>query len=157
MYERVLFILLISFLAFFQSDSNALDIAATGGWSETINSNDLISGAGSDLNGTYESAANATSINILNTAGGNDKWRVDMQRSDSTWHANFTLYIKRITISGKLNGGENYTEIRTATDTFFDGKGDFSAIECQYQLTGMSLNIPINTYTTTVTFTIVDT
>ena len=141
----------------FPSGTGALDIAATGGWSETINSNDLISGAGSDLTDTYESATNATVIDITNASGGNDKWRVDMQRSDGTWHANFTLYIKRVATPPKISGGTTYTEIRTTTDMFFDGKGNVSSLTCQYQLTGMSVTIPANTYSTTITFTIVDT
>ena len=157
MFTKNLIIVVISIFLLVPSGTSALDIAATGGWSETINSSDLTSGAGSDLTGTYESSTNATVLDITNAANQGDRWRVDMQRSDSTWHANFTLYIKRITTNQKLNGGLSYTEIRTSTDTFFDGKGNYSGINCQYQLTGMSMAIPPNTYTTTVTFTIVDT
>jgi hypothetical protein len=156
MFVRVLFVIFLSTFLFFRSDTCALDITATGGWSETIDFNDLISGAGSDLTGTYESATNATVLDITNAIGGGDKWRVDMQRSDSTWHANFTLFIKRQAMGG-LTGGTTYTEIRTITDTFFTGKANKSGINCQYQLTGMSVSIPPNTYSTTVTFTIVDT
>lgn len=156
MFKKIIFVLFIAIFVFFPSGTDALDIAATGGWNETINSSDLISGAGSDLTGTYQSTTNATVISVMNTPGGNT-WRVDMQRIDSTWHGNFTLYIKKNTTAGKLSGGNTYTEIRTTADTFFNGKGPFPTINCQYRLAGMSVNVPPNTYTTTVTFTIVDT
>ena len=157
MFTKILFILFLTIFVFFRSDTVALDITATGGWTETINYSDLISGAGSDLTGTYESAANATSLDITNSSGVGDKWRVDMQRSDSIWHANFTLYIKRVATPPRVSGGTTYTEIRTTSDAFIDGKGNISGLTCQYQLTGMSVSIPPNTYSTTVTFTIVDT
>ena len=157
MFTKILFLILIAIFVLFQSDTGALDIAATGGWNETINSSDLISGAGSDLTGTYQSTTNATSLDIVNATGNGDKWRVDIQRNDGTWHANFTLYIKRNSTPPRVQGGRNYTEIRTTTDTFITGGGNSNGITCQYQLTGMSVNIPPNTYITTVTFTIVDT
>ncbi len=157
MFTKILLILFIAIFIFFPAGTGALDIAATGGWSETINATDLISGAGSDLTGTYQSATNATVLDLTNASGNNDKWRIDMQRSDGTWHASFTLYIKRTSTPPRINGGTTFTEIRTTTDAFIDGKGNFSGLNCQYQLTGMSVSIPPNTYSTTITFTIVDT
>lgn len=157
MFNKILFVLFIAISVLFPSGTGALDIAATGGWSETINASDLVSGAGSDLTGTYTSTNSATRLRITNATNNADTWRVDMQRTDSTWHNDFTLSIIRRINNPKLSGGSSWTEIRTATDTFLLGRGNFNRINCRYRLQGMSVNIPPNTYITTVTFTIVDT
>jgi hypothetical protein len=76
--------------------AEAIDITASGGWSETIDQFDLVSGAGSQLVDTYESATDATSIDITNTLDKRDAWRVDVRRVDGGgWHGDFTLYVKR--------------------------------------------------------------
>lgn len=130
------------------------DISASGGWTETINALDLVSGAGTDLTDTYESGSGATVVSI--TTG--TSWRVDVSRSDNVWHADFTLHVQRTsdgTGVGSISGGEAYQGI-TATDTeFFSGSQDRTGIDLQYKLTGMSVKAGPQTYNTTVTFTVV--
>ncbi len=58
------FIFLIALFLLFPGVSLAIDISATGGWSEIIDANDLVSGAGSDLKSSYESEAGATLLTI---------------------------------------------------------------------------------------------
>jgi hypothetical protein len=139
--------------------AEAIDISAAGGWSETINASDLQAGAGSNLISTYESVTGATALTISNTTGNSDNWKVDVRRTDTTWYINFHLYVKRTsdgTGGGSISGGLSYIEI-TATDSqFFSGAGNRSGVNLQYELTGMSLSVPPNTYTTTVTYTVVD-
>lgn len=154
---RVLF-LLISLL-FALTRVEAIDISATGGWIETIDASDLVSGAGSNLIDTYESVSDATVINISNCVDKFDQYRVDVRRVDGTWHADFTLYVQRTTVGtglGSIKGGQAYFEITTTDSEFFSGKGDRSNINVQYQLTGMSVSISPIIYSTTVVFTVVD-
>lgn len=80
---------------FLNYPAQALDISVSGSWSWTINANDLISGAGSNLKSSYESDSNAVSINISGATSDTDKWRVDVSKIDTYWPSNFTLYIKR--------------------------------------------------------------
>jgi hypothetical protein len=149
----IIFILLVF------TKAEAIDITATGSWNKTIDTSDLASGAGSDLVGIYESTVNATVLTVLNTTGNTDNWRIDVRRSDSTWHGDFILYIQRTsdgTGGGSISGGLSYITIGTTDSQFFSGAGDRSSVNLQYKLTGMSVSIPPNTYSTTVVFTIVD-
>ncbi len=132
------------------------DISASGGWSETIDGGDLTSGAGSDLTDAYVSSASATTISVTYVGS----WRVDTKRTDSFWHADYTLFGQRTSSgsgSGSIAGGLSYQGIATSDATFFSGTGDRSGIDAQYRLTGMSVNAQPATYSTTVTFTIVST
>ena len=154
---RVLLILISLFPALARVE--AIDISATGGWIETIDASDLISGAGSDLIDAYESISDATSIDISNTANKNDNWRVDVRRSDGTWHGDFTIYARRTSDGngqGSVSGGLSYTVITTTDTQFFSGAGNLANIDVQYQLTGMSVSVSPTIYSTSVVFTVVD-
>ena len=145
---------------FFLTRAEAIDLSTTGGWSETINEFDLVSGAGSDLVDTYESATDATSMTISNCTGDSDNWRLDVRRiDDAGWHGDFTIYVKRTSDgegTGSVSGGLSYIEITTTDTQLFSGAGDRSNISIQYKLTGMSINVSPNTYGETITFTVVD-
>lgn len=155
---RALFfaVLLLSFV----TAAQAIDISATGGWSETINEADLVSGAGSDLFDSYESATDASVIDITNAVDKKDNWRVDVRRVDGGgWHGDFTVYVKRTSNGngqGSVSGGLSYIEITTTDTEFFSGAGNLWNIDVQYQLTGMSIYVLPNNYSTTVVFTVVD-
>jgi hypothetical protein len=156
---RAFFLLLLPLL--FVTTAEAIDILATGGWSETIDQADLISGAGSDLVDTYESTTDATSIDIINTIDKHDAWRVDVRRVDGGgWLGDFTLYIKRTTDGNGqgsvISGGLSYIEITTTDGEFFSGKGALWNVDVQYQLTGMSIGVLPDNYSTTVILTVVD-
>lgn len=132
------------------------DISASGGWTETIDVGDLVSGAGSNLTDAYVSAASATTVS-LTYAG---SWRVDVKRTDSVWHADYTLFSQRTSGGsggGTIAGGLSYQGISTTDAAFFSGTADRSGIDLQYRLTGMSVSAQPATYSTTVTFTIVST
>ena len=131
------------------------DIVATGGWSRNIDSSDLVSGAGSDLTGTYESATNATSLDLTAVAD----YRVDVRRTDGTWSGDLTLYVRRTSAgagAGSISGGLTYQAVPTSDTGLFSGNSDRTGIEIQYQVDGVSVNISPDTYSSTVTFTIVD-
>jgi len=127
--------------------SFAISISASGGWSETIDENDLVAGAGSDLKSTYESATNATLLTISGCQNSDDTWQVKVSYSSSNWP--FSLSVKK--------SGGNYQTITTTQTDFFSGKGDTSNIALQYKLEGMSIKIAPGTYSTTITYTVVDT
>ena len=133
----------------------AASIVVSGSWAETIDASDLQAGAGSDLIGTYESSANEVRIRI--TASAN--WQVDVRKSDTTWHANFQLYVRRTsdgTGKGSVSGGTTYQEVTTTDQSFFTGDQNRNNVDVQLRLTGVSVQIPPNTYTTTVNYTITD-
>ncbi len=136
----------------------AISISGTGAWTLTIGPDDLTGGAGSDLNGAYESAADAYSITISGTAGPSDNWRVDVKKSDGTWNGNLVLWARRTSsgTGGSVSGGQAYQQIGNTSAAFFSGSGDVSGIAVQLKLTGVSITIPPGTYTSTVYYTVVD-
>lgn len=137
------------------------DIDSVGSWTETINSADLQAGAGSNLNATYTSSSSQAVIQIFNTPSYNEAWKVDVRRTDTNWHGSFTLNTRRTSngvnpsgASGNfISGGTTYRAITTTDALFFWGAYDRSNVNIQFQLTGMSVQIPPATYTTTVVFT----
>jgi hypothetical protein len=132
----------------------AISISATGSWNETIGSPPPA--AGSDLPNTCESASNAISINITSTSG---NWGLTVRKIDSKWHDNLHLYIKRAsngTGTGTISGGSSYQEVTDIYQNFFSGNSDRNNVSVQFELTGVSIQVPPDTYTTTVYYTVSD-
>ena len=138
---------------------SAIDISSTGDWSLSIGASDLVSGAGSDLQGYYESGIGLISIDITGTSGASDAWRVDINKTDGTWHANLHLSAYRTGAGsglGSISGGTSYQEIANTYLSFFNGSGDRSGITVRLRLGGVSVQVPPATYSATVTFTVID-
>ncbi len=133
----------------------AISINATGQWDLTIDSSDLQAGPGSDLNPSYSSAVDQVILDII--AAGN--WGVDVNKSDSNWHSNLHLNVKRTsdgTGAGTISGGSAYQEITGTNQSLFSGSLDRNTINIQLQLTGVSITVPPDNYSTTVTYTVAD-
>lgn len=154
------FTILVLLFAFMFSANKAgeaaISISSTGNWSETIDALDLQAGAGSDLIDTYESTADQVSIDIIDPI---NNWRVGVKKVDTTWHSSFHLYVKRTsdgTGSGSISGGTIYQEVSGTDQSFFSGSDDRSGIQIQSKLSGISVQIPPDIYTTTIYYTVVD-
>ena len=138
----------------------AIDIAVTGDWRNLfITANDLAAGPGSNLNEQYESNIDQVTIDILNTAGNSDAWRVDVKRTDATWSSVPVLYVKRYDSGsgeGSISGGLGYQMVGTSDMTFFSGTGDRTGIHIQLNISNMSLSLSPGDYSTTISYTVVD-
>ncbi len=135
------------------------DITATGNWNNVMDASDLIAGAGTDFM-NCESALDQTLITISNTGGDSDTWRVDVRRTDTNWHGLFILQMKRQgagTGSGSISGGTAYLDVGTSDTSFFSGAGDRTDIPLRYKCKDCSVQVPPDSYSTTLTFTVVDT
>ena len=131
------------------------DILATGGWTRTVDASDLVSGAGSGLNSTYESATDATDLDLSTTLS----YRVDVRQNTGTWDAALTLYVKRTSDGsggGSISGGTAYQQVTTTYLEFFTGSLTRSDVYVQYKVEGVSLDLAPDNYMTTVNFTIID-
>ena len=153
-------LILLATLAFYTIVGAAIVITVTGSWSLSIGQANLQGAAGSDLTTYYESSTNQLTMAVSGTGG--HTWRVDVRRVDSTWHANFDLYIKRTNggTAGKGSlyaGGTEYGLITTSAQTFWTGINDRSGIYLQEKLDGVSCAVPAASYSTTVYFTLVQT
>lgn len=137
-----------------------IGIMSTGGsWSPSIGVNELLAGAGSDLISSYESNSSIEDVTITGTANADDAWRVDVKRTDSIWNGLLALSVKRTSDGaggGSIAGGTFYQVIDAIDSVFFSGAGDRSSVTMQLKLSGVSLQIPPDTYSTTITYTVVD-
>ncbi len=156
----------IFFLVFFIETASAQSITVSGSWNPAINAK-AITEAGNDYASGYaiESAANQSSINL--TLGGGffnilfNAWRVDVQRSDILWHSSLVLETRRTSngtgsFLGSIANGTAYQRVNTNAQSFFDGTGSYNNVNIQYRISGMSILTPVNTYSTSVIFTLID-
>ncbi len=135
----------------------AINIRLRGSWSETIDASDLRAGPGSDLVDNYESALDEIEIDIAQAK--NKNWRVDVKKIDANWHSSFLLLMRRTSDGrgkGWIAGGTIYQEVADVDRTFFNGYDDRRDVSIQLKLAGCSVRILADTYSTAVTYTIVE-
>lgn len=136
--------------------ASASDITSTGDWTGLIiNSGNLSAGIGSPLTATYESTATQITLDIANTLG--NPYDVLIRRSDINWHTAVILSARRTDDGigpGTVSGGLAYQAIDTVDAVFFSGTDDNSTIHVQLQLTDVTVQVPPDTYSTTITFTV---
>lgn len=157
---RILKIVFLSILVTFATAPvHSIDIVLTGSWTENINVLDLSAGAGSDLISEHESAADQVIVDISNTLGGGDTWRIDIRKSDISWSADMYVHVKRTSsgTGGSTAGGTTYLQLSGIDQQFFTGSDDVTGIDIQYKISGVSVNIAPGTYTTNIIYTVVDT
>jgi hypothetical protein len=140
--------------------AQAIDIAAAGGWNESVDQSDLISGPGSELIQVYESAAGGTVLDVSSCIDDSDNWRIDVRRiDDGSWPGDLVLYLRRTSDGsggGSISGGLSYVEVSTTDTELFSGTGNRTGINLQYRLTGMSTSVSPDDYSQTMVFTLVD-
>jgi hypothetical protein len=137
-----------------------LNITATGSWTQSIDKNNLTGGPGTDLTNTFTSAQNTTLITITGTTSKRDNWQINIKRINTTWAGSLLVFAQRTsngTGTGTISGGQAYIQVTTNDTTFFTGAGNRNGVQIQLQLTGASLTVPPNQYSTTIQYTIIDT
>jgi len=138
-----------------KAEAAIVSIDVTGSWSLSIDASDLVAGAGSDLIDTYES--NSDQI-VLDIDVGRGNFRVDVSKINTNWHSDFQLYVRRTsdgTGSGEISGGTSYQEVTDTYQSLFTFKKDRTGINLQLKLSGVSVQVAPDTYTTTVYYTVV--
>lgn len=138
----------------------AMDITASGTWSQSTGRGDLVAGAGSDLISSYESESDQALVSISAASSDSDTWRVDIRRSDTFWHGNLVLSARRTGDGmggGEIIGGLAYQPVGAVDSALFAGAGDRIGIPLQLEISGVSVQIPPGAYSTSVIFTVVDT
>jgi hypothetical protein len=145
--------------------SQGIDIIVTGGWMRNISPSD-ISEAGNDYPITYTSNTNQTLLTIT-PKNYNKTIYVYVTRSDIAWNTNLTLKIRRT--SNGTNNNINIAEgliYQTITNTspplsapspvtpLFTCNGPFINIPLQYEITGISVLLPVQSYSTTIYYTV---
>ena len=85
---------------------------------------------------------------------------MDEKKTDTNWHNDFGLYVKRNSNGNNnppLSGGTTYQLVTDSDLLFFTGKKSPTAIDIQLKIDNVSVQIPPDTYTTTVVYTATET
>ncbi len=140
--------------------SVAQTITASPGWSIAIPASSITE-AGSNYTTNATSTANQTLISV--TSSFLASYTVTVHRDNTNWNSALTLWVQRTgngsgSFFGTIAGGLSFQQVGTAAQTFFSGIIGFptnrSNIPIQYQISGLSVLIPVKTYTTTITYTV---
>jgi hypothetical protein len=137
---------------------SAISISVSGSWSTVIDVSDLQGGAGTNLVPSQESPLNGSSLTVSQASGLN--WQVSVRKIDGTWPSGLGLAVERTSNgsgSGSIAGGTAYLTVTSTDQSFFTGRGNRSTVYLRFQLSGLSVNIPPSTYSTTVIYTVVQT
>ncbi len=150
----IYFLLCTSFIS-------ALSITTSGGWNLSIDSTDVTGSAGSDLTPTYYSSTDAIIMSISDAIDNSDNWEIQVHKTDTNWHGNLKLALQRTSNGsggGSISGGDSlYIELTGTDQYFFEGSGDRTDVDIQFRLTGVSVLVPADSYSTTIYFTVIDT
>ena len=139
-------------------------INVRGNWNKELLTSEITL-AGNDYNLSYLSKPNQSEITIkshpkskyFNLYG---HFKVFVHKEDNEWHPNLNLQLKRT--SNGTNGNYNISsgtefQIITNNSTFFFGSvGKQDKIPIQYNIKGISVLLPVKTYSTQIVFTVLD-
>lgn len=136
--------------------SQAINISVVGNWMKTINASD-ISEAGNDYPSSYASNIDQTKITI-NPKNLSKTIVVYVHKEDIAWNAALTIKIRRTAngTNGNINiaGGLIYQAITNNDANFFTCKGYHTFVPLQYEITGISVVLPVQSYSTLIMFTV---
>lgn len=147
---------------------NVLTVTGTDPSTVTIGVGDLTGGAGSALVTAKENTAGDLVMSVWDDDDGHNlgksTWRVVVKRSVSAnWPAALAVAVKRtgdgisIPTGHEIEGGESYRTITGTDAEFFVSSFVRTGVPLRFRLAGISLAVPPDTYTATITFTMIDT
>lgn len=159
---RVLLLMLLVFAGHINLNAQ-LKFKVNGNWSYTVPANDVTE-AGSDFTGTYTSLE--SQVNIKVKYKGYEvqgySWRVSVKKLDSFWDNTASIYVRRTSDgvpikAGRpttITGGTVFQQITDVDQYFFEGYRGSKFIDIQYQLQGVSVVMPAQSYSTTIIYTL---
>ncbi len=149
--------ILIAFLAISNMlFSQGIELTVTGNWAKNIAASD-INEAGNDYPTSYASNTNQTLLTI-NPKNWNKTINVYVKKNDIAWNTNLNLKVKRT--SDGTNGNTNisdgliYQTITNIDANFFTCAGYHTFIPLQYEITGISVVLPVQSYSTEIMYTV---
>jgi len=134
----------------------AINLTITGSWYVSVDATHLQAGPGSDLDPTHASSVDQVRVDIQNT---NRSWVVYVRMTPTLWHPYLSLSLRRTTEGsgpGWISGGTSWLELDEVNQQLFDGYKQRRDVRVQCEVSGVSVNVPPETYTTTVVYTIME-
>lgn len=145
-------------------------IRVNGSWTPSVSAT-AITEAGNDYGSSYvvESLPNQTLVDLQR--GGSffqiylSNWRVDISRNDINWDNSLQLEARRTgngngtgwwIFAPSISNGTAYQAVQPANSSFFTGNGIYRNIPIQYRIRGLSVLIPVDTYSTEVVYTLLE-
>ena len=130
--------------------------ATGGGWSNSIAAT-TITTTGNNYSQNVTSGISQTFIDISPTT---INWIVRINKMDTHWHNSLELYAKRVgngfLTTATISGGTIFSIIQNTPVEFFRGTYSITSIPIQYEIRGLSVLIPADSYSTTIYYTISD-
>lgn len=113
----------------------------------------------SDL--TIARTAGNLTISIANSDGCSN-WQLSVSSVTINWNANLRLWVNKTNDGSTFSSGASiypsgttaYQEISLIPQNFFSGVKDRLSVQISYKISGMSVLIPVQTYSSTVYYTI---
>lgn len=162
--KKIIFLLLLLLSSFIGKTQT---IKASPSWNISVPTS-TITEAGSNYTTNITSPINQTLVDFTVSSGlfgGN--YTVSVHKIDSDWHSNLSLWTQRtgtgtgggLLGTGTITGGLTFIQLTNAPQTFFSGNTGFLSsgrtnIPIQYEIRGVSVLLPVKTYTTTVVYTV---
>ena len=135
--------------------------SVSGNWTSSVPSN-TITEAGSDYSSNWTSLSNQSIISLPSGVLG-ASYTVFVRKTDTNWNSNLSLWIHKsadnLGLLGSVSpaGNTSYFQLSASNQTFFTASlGILSpaTFNVQYEIRGLSVTIPAQTYSTTVVYTI---
>lgn len=136
----------------------ALSVTVAGDWRLGLTRQTLVGRPGSDLSMILESDPGTAALTVSGAVDGNQRWCVQISRSDTRWHPDLRLQVRRGSGgvgAGVLRGGLAYQTVETVPGTLLIGCGNRLQVPLQFRLCGFSARVPPAQYATALTYTVV--
>jgi len=118
--------------------------------------------AGDDIVNVYENDMGDYEIRIIGGKYGTT-WHVEMTKTTDSWDSNFVVEVKKDPTDNRVTGGDTYLTVpdEPAADIFFSSTNtkniQIPNLKIQYRVSGVTASSTTpGTYTTTITYTLVD-
>lgn len=152
---RTTLVLIIISSCLFSVNAPPFRVRVNGKWTVTLDDKDLLGGPGSGFASPYESTTSEITLTIQNSA---TTWTCYVSKADTNWIANLPLYIRRTGPGngGTVSGGSAYQQITDTDQIFFTGSGTPANIPFQLRVDLDLQYLSVDTYDTTVTYTVIE-
>lgn len=126
-----------------------------------------ITQAGSDYSSNITSSVNQSTISLLfglTTILTN--WKVVVKKQDTNWNSNLTLWVRKTgngtgilsPVVGTISpsGVSSFVQLSNVEQEIYRGFSTRYDVPIQYELRGLSVLVPVNNYSTSIVYTLLD-
>jgi len=155
MKKIIIIILLLSTVVGFSQK-----IRLSGSWTKTLKSSNITS-AGDDYEQFYLSGTKQTRITITPIPNSkynreNMAFKVFVNKEDVEWHSDLVIEAKLTSTNHGNYSGTSFQAITNNSSFFFSTIGKQKNLPIQYKISGLSVTIPAEIYSTEIIYTVLN-